>query len=245
MKARRRHALKENVLAHELGQIRAFFSRYGNWVLAGVTAVAIVLLVVWYYVNLSRGRAAEELAEYQRLSRSVGIEEQARLNGLVNLAETAKDQVVAAASAVFAGDLCAQKHLDAVVAQDRAEAPQWRDKAEKYYHLAIEKYPERKMFRAKAHLGLGILAEDAGNVEAARAEYEQASRLVNESYPVAMEAQRRLANLQTWERPARFATTTQASQPATSPAATRAAPGPATAPSARPPATSPAAAGGR
>ena len=230
MKAKRRHELKENVLAHEFGQIKSFFNRYGNWVLAAVTAVVIVLLVVWYYSRLSKRRLADELSEYERLTRFANVEDDARLSGLTQLAETAKDRVVAAGSAVYAGDLCLQRYLDALRQGDAAAGREWREKAERFYHLAIDRYPDRKMFQAKAHLGLGVLAENVGDLVSARAEYEQASRSVSAVYPVAMEAQRRLAHLEAWSKPVRFATTTQASQPTTAPVATQPASSPATAP---------------
>lgn len=230
MKARRRHALKENVLAHELGEIKSFFSRYGNWVLAGVVAVVIVVLVVLYYQKLSKKRLADEAAEYERLARYANIEEDVRLNGLIELAETAKDPVVGAGSAVYVGDICSHKRLDALRRANHPAARDWRQKAERFYRLVIERYPERKLFQAKAHLGLGVLAEDGGELESARAAYEQARRSVNDAYPVAREAQRRLANLQAWSEPVRFATTTQASQPATGPSATQPASRPAKAP---------------
>ena len=32
MKSKRRHELQENVLAHELVEVKQFFSKYGNWI---------------------------------------------------------------------------------------------------------------------------------------------------------------------------------------------------------------------
>lgn len=232
MKAKRRHELKENVLAHELGEIKAFFGKYGNWVLAGVTAVAVVLLVVWYYHRASTRREAEEQGQYTRLTRHADVEDEERLKGLVEMVETAKDPVVAAGSAVYLGEFCYNKYVDALRRGNRHEAQDWRKKAEQYFRLTIEKYPDRKVYLTKAHLGLGDLALNAGDLASAEAQYEKAGRSVHAAHPLAMNAQRKLRDLKTLSEPVRFATTTQATQPA-APAASGPATRPTTAPAQR------------
>ena len=43
MKSERRHELKENVLASELGRLRDLLNRYGNWIMGAVLAVVVIV----------------------------------------------------------------------------------------------------------------------------------------------------------------------------------------------------------
>ena len=104
MKTKRRHELKESALTHELGAMKSFLARYGNWVLVGATAALIVVLIVWYYHQRGKEQQAEERARYIRLQRAEPSE---KLAGLIELAESAKSADIAARSAVNVGDLCA------------------------------------------------------------------------------------------------------------------------------------------
>jgi len=236
MKSNRRHELRENVLAHELVNIKEFFSRYGNWILTSVTVVALVLVVWMYYRGRVERRFSSEKTDLVKYTRQPGLTEDERLDGLIGLAETAKDTLVGSRAAVRAGDFCSQKYLDAIRRSDSLQTQQWREKAERYYRLAIDKYPNRKPLAAKAYLGLGILAESAGDAAAAEANYDQVGRLVHAGFPAAIEARRRSRLLQGWLEPVRFATTTQSTQPASSPstAPRPASTLPASAPAARP-----------
>ena len=60
MKSKRRHELQENVLAHELVEVKQFFSKYGSWIFGGSLAVLIVVLIVWFAHSRGRQRAADE-----------------------------------------------------------------------------------------------------------------------------------------------------------------------------------------
>jgi len=227
MKARRRHELKENVLAHELGQIKTFFNKYGNWILAGATAVAVVLLVIWYSDTRSARALAEEKARFDRLMRDSSMSEKDRLAGLDDLARGAKNPVVAASAGVFLGDMYSDRHLTAVNASDTLAANRARANAEKYYRFVISEYAERALLVARAHFGLAVMAENAKQTDQARKHYEAVKRLVKPSLPVALDAALRLAQLKRWSATVPFATTTRAttaSAPASGPASAPAAP---------------------
>ena len=214
MKAKRRHELKENVLARELVQLKEFFSRYGTWLLVGAAAVGLVLLVVGR-VRASRRQALyAERARYAELTRSPSIKEEERLKGLAELAETARDPLTAADAAIAAADLWSQRYIDALVRSASPEADKARRKAEELYNLVITRYAQQSRHVAKAHFGLGALAESAGDKQAAERHYRKASQMLNRGYPVVLEAQRRLAALADF-REVRFATTLP-TQPTTS-----------------------------
>jgi tetratricopeptide (TPR) repeat protein len=240
MKARRRHELKENVLAHELGEVKNFLSKYGNWVLAAITAVLIVVLVVWYYHRRSQAESINERNRYEQLTQQAELGLEERLAGLIELAENAKSPINGASAAVFAGNLCLQRYLDLQDESAAQESREWLRKAEEHFRLAIQKYPELNPMVARAHFGLGTVAENEGDMETAEAEYEQARRLVSPADALAGDAEYRLSRLKAWSKPVKFATTTQATQPAaTAPAETRPA---TTGPAAGTPTTRPAAA---
>jgi len=221
MKSRRRHELKENVLAQELGKLKEIFSKYGNWILVGLAAAVIVLLIVRHYTGRESARYREDKAQFEKLLTDEKIPEKDRLAGLTALAETAKDPVLAASAAIWAGDFCCERYLRALHSSDASEAQDYRRKAEDLYKMIISAHPERKLFVAKAHLGLGVLAENAGDFAAAEQQYRNVAPLVNSGYPVAQEAARRLEMRQAWSQPVEFATTLP-TQPATAtaPAAT-------------------------
>jgi hypothetical protein len=229
MKAQRRHELKENVLARELDQMRGLLSRYGNWIAGGIAAVVVVFLVVWYYHSRSVRELSEEQARLDSLVSEPNFTDEQRLEGLTGLADHARSPVVGASAAVTAGDMLSERYLDGMRRTPPEDSPQTRQQAEKSYRLAIEKYPERKLFAARAHFGLAVLAETAGDFATAKGEYEQVVRLVDATYPVAVEAQGRLRTLPLHSQPVRFATTTQATQRAATRPAGRGRPAPATA----------------
>jgi len=215
MKAQRRHELKENVLAHELTKLREIFAKYGNWIVGALAAAAIVLLVARYYVGRGEAQYMSEKARFERL---VGgeLKDDERLEGLEDMAHNATDEVLGASSAIWAGSFCADRFLKALQVSP-AEAARHRKKAEEFYRIVLSKYPGRKLFAAKAQLGLGVMAENAGDRTAAMERYRQVAPLVHGRHPVAVEAMRRLNRLrQSRTRPARFATT-RATQPATAP----------------------------
>ncbi len=220
MKAQRRHELQENVLAHELGKIKAFFNRYGNWIMGLTVAVLVVVLVVWHYQSRGAAELAEQSALYETLKRDVYApdKEASVLEGLIGLAENARDPLLSASASMFAADFCAERYVTDRRRSDSRQADQYREKAKKYYNLVIQKHSDRKNFVAKAHLGLGMLAESASDWATAKSEYELVKRSLDDAFPASAEAQRRLNNLEAWSKTFLFATTAPATAPATGPA---------------------------
>ena len=229
MKAQRRHELQENVLAHELGQVKAFFNRYGNWITGIVVAAMIVLLIVWHYRSRSAAELLEQTAMFETLKQDIYVPDKqaASLEAMINLAENARDPLISASASIFAADFCVRQYITDLRGPDSKQAGQYREKAKKYYNLVIKKHSDWKIFVAKAHLGLGILAESASDWTTAKSEYNLVKRSLDDTYPAWIEAQRRLNNLDVWKEPFRFATTLPTTIPATKPADTQPASGPA------------------
>jgi len=260
MKSQRRHELKENVLAHELGQIRRFFSKYGHWITGALTALAVVVAILLFYRGRSARKFAEEKNRFQTLTSEVSVSldelrtwplkspkelrswaEQVntkldeQLDGLADLAENASDPFLAASAALWVADTCSKRLLYAPPGPTR-DSQSLRRRAERYYRLVVTRYPAQKVLVARAHMGLGVLAENAGDMDLARTEYDQAAKQVSSAHTLAIQARWRIQNLPRWFEPVKFATTLPATQPATSPA-TQPATQPATSPVASRPAS--------
>ena len=218
MKSKRRHELQENVLAHELVEVKQFFSKYGNWILGGLAAVGIVVLVVLYTGRRAETRAIEEEAQFRRAIRQVHdpANEARALASLGGLAENAKDRLLAARVAGFLGKFYSSKHQASVTAGS-AEAADFMTKAKRYYEMVVREPSQPKPLLASAHLGLGTLAYDAGDVATAKAEYEKAIKAHPQS-PGGLEARHLLAEMEGRSGPVHIVTTLPTTAPATVPA---------------------------
>ena len=218
MKSRRRHELKESTLAHELVQIRDFYRKYGNWIVTFLAAAVIIWLIAWYYRGRSSKRITDEMAQYALAVADLGDldKQDGALDSLASLAEGTKDPLLAARAATDLGDVYCAKHMDAV-RRDQAEAGRFHKEATYFYRLVIEEHSEYKVMVARAHLGLGALAQNSDNRAKAQSHYEKIASLVSPGSPLGLEARRQQAGMAgASSKPVRFAT----SLPATLPAAT-------------------------
>ncbi len=226
MRAKRRHELKENILAHELAKLRQFLSKYGSWIALAIVAVAVVLVVVWRLRAQEQAGFAREKQELDLYCTHPDMPRKDRLDNFCRLAESAEDPLVAASSAIEAGNMYSQDYEDHVRAGDAdgPDARQARDNAARYYRMALERHarvkPKLKPTAATAHYGLGILAENQGDKAAARRHYEQALALGGKGHQAGVHLQR----LDEWFAARRFPATRPATAPATTsaPAATSA-----------------------
>jgi len=228
MKAKRRHELKENVLAHELGQLREFFSRHGSWIAGAIVAAVIAVVVVSQLHTRSERALAAEKQRYRLLADPPGdMDPEERLKGFEELAADASDRAVAASAAVWAGNLCSQRYLNLL---DEADAPEAREayaRAERNYRSVIERHADQPRLVVNAWRGLGVLAENRGDQAEALACYKRVTAMGPADHPAVTDVTGRIEHLEEWFRTRRFPTT----RPTTRPSATAPAGGPATAPS--------------
>lgn len=218
MKSKRRHELQENVLAQELVQVKQFFNKYGNWLAGGLLAVLAVVLIVWYSGSRADTRRKEEEARFNLAIRQVHdpAKEAGALASLGELAENAKDRLLAGRVACFLGDFHCSKH-QASVREGSDEAADFMAKAKRYYQMVIREQSLPKPLLAGAHLGLGTLAHDSGDVASAKAEYERASR-IDPLSSAGLKARDRLTAMQARTGPVHIVTSLPATAPATAPA---------------------------
>lgn len=218
MKSKRRHELQENVLAHELVQVKQFFSKYGNWIAGGLAAVIIVVLIVWYTGSRAETRTAEEEAQFNLAIRQVHdpAKQGGALASLAELAENAKERLLAARVARFLGDFYSSEH-QAAAKEGSGEAADFMAKAKRYYQMVIAEHSDLKALVAAAHLGLGTLALDSGDAAAAKAEYEKAVK-AHPQCSGGLEARRLLKEMKERSGPVHIVTSRPTTAPATAPA---------------------------
>jgi hypothetical protein len=167
---------------------------------------------------------------------------QARKDLLKSLAEQDDEERIAAMSAVKLGDIYIAEMTVAGPTVDPLKWKQLGDEAGRWYRVATDSFGDEKLAAAKAHFGLGKLAENRGDFETARVEYQAVLRIAELSgQDVLKRAERSMSRLELLGTPVMMATTAPAlksetqpttalaSQPTTSPAT-----GPATAPTTHP-----------
>ena len=243
MKSRRRHELQQNVLQVELSQVWDFLRKKGNYLAWGsLVAAAIVLVVVWY-VRKVRAEAQAVQTQFTRLSMmSSGPE---RLAGFEELAAKESHPTWAALSTVRVAGEYAMQLILRWPTLSGAERQELRRQAEAYYRRVLEKFPRQELAAAKARFGLGKLAENWGELEAARSEYQMIRQMAGlAGYPIVGAAEQALARMDQFRGRVYMPTTAEAlTRPTSGPAsgpATRPASGPASAPASAPSATQPA-----
>ncbi|MHC4717250.1 MAG: hypothetical protein ACYS5V_09790 [Planctomycetota bacterium] len=243
MKAKRRHELKENVLAHELVQIKEFLSRHGTWILIVVAAGAVCW---WGYGRYRTSKLNEYIAEketYRKLTTDPDMKNEDRAKGLAELLDTAKDRVTAAAAGLAAAGIWSQMYVNALAKPEgvpEADVRKYSRNAADLYERVLAAHSDRPRLAARAHSGLAVLehnmalaALEAGQAdkaakhkEAAKDHYRTVARLLGPDDPDSKISRARIRDVDGL-KPIRFATTlpTQPST-ATAPATTE----PATAP---------------
>ena len=216
MKSRRRRDLKQNVLDAELGKVVDFFRRRGTYVAWGVLGLALIALIIWYVHRRNQGRLSAIQTEYDNVVRLQNVpDSEARvLSGLQRVVEQGK-KWMAADACVRMGDILARRSL-------RVEAPSQREelmeKAARYYRKAINEFPDQFLAQAKAHFGLGKLAETRGDFTAAGDRYQAVAEIPKAAgYPIAGFAMDSLNRLPKVKVPVPMATTMPSTQPASAP----------------------------
>ncbi|RLE39883.1 hypothetical protein DRZ77_03420 [Candidatus Woesearchaeota archaeon] len=227
MKKERRHELSENVLAHELAQAKTFLQRYGNWIIGALTVLIIAGLIGWYHHRKVYEELANETYRYQALISSINSDQSSQnskdaehvISELEELAKSAKSPIISALAAINVADLMTGRYTYALSQGQVEKAQKYRKKAEQLYQFILSKHSDRKIFVAKANFGLGTLAENQGQWEAAISNYQKVRRSLISAYPVVSQAIFRINRIKQWSElgtnPIRFATTIPATQPGT------------------------------
>lgn len=170
MKAERRHELQRNTLEIEFSRAVGFFRKRGTVVLWSCLGVALAIFIIVTLVKRAHEKAVSIQSQVSRLMAPSMSEEQ--LQGLEAAAEETSYPRWAGAAQVGIGD----QHFIQMMMQwktlGEADRASLRDKAEAAYRKAVERFPQEDLVVAKAHYGLGKLAETEGDLARAQEEYQ-------------------------------------------------------------------------
>ena len=171
MKSERRHELSRNALEAELFRIWEFLRRHGSSLAWGALGVAAVVLGIVWYVTKTGREAAQTQETFARLALGLPEQRDAELEAIA--AKTSQPRWAAMAT-VLLGEDCRAKMVERWYEQTEADRSALRSQAQAYFHKVISDFPKEEAAVARAHYGLGKLAEDSGDLEAARAQYIEA-----------------------------------------------------------------------
>jgi hypothetical protein len=170
MKSERRHELQRNTLEVEIRKVWEFLRLRGN-LLGGIAlAAAAIVLGIVFFVSRSHGEAESIQAKFALLVLSPASED--RSAGLEEIAQKTSYPLWASMADVTLGDDAALRMMAEWPTLSDADRASLRDKARGYYQKAISEFPKEEVAVARAHYGLGKLAEDWGDLPAAKKEYE-------------------------------------------------------------------------
>lgn len=179
MKAERRHELKENELAKDLGKIAQFVKENLRSLATGfVIAVAVLYLAIF---SIGRWRTSRQMrwAEFFFASAGVSGADSAadQRDTLAALAAKAGGDDLAAWAHIRSGDLALVELTERRTALSSEELAGLRAEGERAYRTVLESHADNERAVAKAHLGLGRLAETFGEFDAAGAAYAKAAEM--------------------------------------------------------------------
>ena len=210
MKSKRRHELQHNVLDAELGKVIEFLQTRGIHLVLGILAVVLIVVLIVTAVNsYHRKRYDLEVRFAQAITQVSGIEDS--IASLEQLAGQDTDKRIAAmACATLADMYVLQTYEDQTdISPERKQS--LTDQAVLYYRQVISDFADQPVAVAKAHLGLGSLAESRGDFDQALAEYEAIRRISEPTIQlVGLRAMRNLESLVTRRVPVAMATTAPA-----------------------------------
>jgi hypothetical protein len=203
MKSKRRHELQQNSLSEGMTRAWEWAKKNVNRILTAVLVVLIVALVVVLAQRHFRSKAMESRTQYAQAVETRNVDE------LMRIARAGEDKQLAAMAAAEAGDIYSVQYVSAL-----STAPEQADEhfknAQEAYKLATG-YGEYATVAARAHLGLGTLAESRSDWDTARNEYSAATTIAGtEDHPAALMAKQRLERLDSLQKPVTMATTAPA-----------------------------------
>ncbi len=208
MKTERRHELQENELANWLGEKITKIQPYGKTILG----VGVLIVAVLFAVSYINGRGAEtEKEAWSAYFRAMNSGDPVEFR---DMAADYPGTVAAGWSLQSAGDLFFNQGVGKLF-QNRSEAMEQLQTARDAYEVVVKTYVSDPMLQARAKFGLAKAEEAMGNLDSAKAKYEELAKQTGDS-EMAKLAQQRVDQL---DRPATQAWYTWFAEqkPATSP----------------------------
>lgn len=227
MKSQRRHELQHNVLDAELAKGVDFFKKHLTQIGWVLIIGALIIMVVFYNKSQRQRRATDLQSQFDQLAAIMPPSNDEEIvqatAGWKDLAGQEKDRAIAADANVYLGSIYARVAVSGQRSTLILAGESPSQQSQMYYTTVVSNFPDQPQAVAKALLGLGRLAEDSNDLEAARAKFQAVLDMPEaKGFPVAETARNALNRIEASSSPVHFATTAPVepaeTQPATQPA---------------------------
>jgi tetratricopeptide (TPR) repeat protein len=204
VKSQRRHELKENVLAKDLGKAGDFIKKNMNTILAVLAGIVVLIAAAIWIVTNRQHHNRVQWQDYQRLVLQMSQPEQfSELRAaFLGLAQNARQDELAGWAYLKAGETAYQELLRGFATLSQADRDRLTGEAHDNYSEVINSLDNHPA-RANAFLNLGLLAETRGDMAEARKLYDQAIQTGGgkQAQLAADQAQGRLMDLDRFSQP--------------------------------------------
>jgi hypothetical protein len=177
-----------------------------------VVAVLVLAAVIWHrQVVRADIEFANEYNAWVAGADSRTGDEADVIRHCTNIIEKDKNTSRAASAAYGLGNYYYGKYLAGTEQTDQAK---FAAQAKQTYSIVVTRFPQERIFLAKAHFALGKLAESQGNFNLAETEYNAVQSMIDLSnVPVVEYATEAIKTLPSLKTPVVFATTKPATAP--------------------------------
>ncbi len=175
MKSERRHELRENELAKDLGIAGEFVKNHLRGLITGLIVFVAALFLGFALVGQWRESRQNEWVDFYVLSFSTQIDPAESRQNLHGLAEGTSQETLAAWANVRIGDLAYVEITNKRPDLSDEQLAKLRQEGASAYQTVIDRYGVQARAVAKAYLGLGRLAETFDDFKVARDAYKAAA----------------------------------------------------------------------
>ncbi len=172
MKAERRHELKENDLAHIIGQARVYLSEHGTKLALIALAVAAVIVVITVAMQSSTAGTENAWRQKQALAFTDVESGKASLDTLNALVSESKDDSFVLTSLIDQGTHALRLSQEAELPPDE----ELNNKARKAFTQLLSKFSANPLAFGAAHSGLATVAENDFAIDGESSHKEEARK---------------------------------------------------------------------
>lgn len=201
MRAERRHELQTNELAQQIDVFGDYIKKHAG-MLTAIFAGAVIVVVGIFW--MARQRQNTVLAGWSTLNDSELLSDPTMaIDKYRQVAEEAATPALAIEAWLKVGETAMTQHISP--SKTATSQQDWSQIATDAFTKIVQKYEDHPIATAVSRLSLGILAENKGQTEAAREQYEKVvadKRIALTPYPA--QARFRIDHLEEWTKPIEF-----------------------------------------
>lgn len=177
MKAQRRQELRENDLAHYIQQWVAYVQKNGSRVLTVAVALAVVVVLVWAFVQSRQKDAAEAWAKLSEIQAGDVEAMKRAVSELRALADGASSKSAELMALLRSGE-CALRL--ALLTESDAERQQYTDEAALAFERLSSRFADNMLAQGVALCGLATVEENRFALDGDRSRLDKARRLLEQ-----------------------------------------------------------------